>query len=185
MMRRILSGVAISALVIAAALLGNQQFGRDTVTAPARPGAEPGYAARDAVLIETGTDGRPLYTVDAEVIRQQPNRGVVMLDTVRVDYRGEGTNQWALSAQHGMIQEGSDIIELSGKVHAVGMLPQRNDLAQIFTEQLRYDPHQEVARIDAPVRLQMARCEMDALGLTANFKDQTIALESRVHGNCS
>jgi LPS export ABC transporter protein LptC len=185
MIRRIFTGIFLFTLAVAAALFGNRHTSRESAAPQVPRGEELGYAAKDAQLTETGDDGRPLYTVDADVIRQLPAARIVALETVRVDYREEKNNQWILNAQHGTIHEGSDTIELSGNVQAVGMLPRMTDLAQIFTERLSYDPRGQEAQTDVPVRLQASGCDIDAAGLKANLKDQTVELESPAHGHCS
>jgi hypothetical protein len=51
------------------------------VTAP-----DPGYAARDAEIIETGYDGRERYRLKAAVIRQQLDASVIELEHLEMDY---------------------------------------------------------------------------------------------------
>src|SRR5262245_46985621 len=104
-MSRLLSIVAVLAVIVVSALLGGRQLGQGDASPARQAGEEPGYAARDAQLIETGTDGRPLYTLNAQVIRQRPKDRTVYLEKVRMGYRAENSSQWALSAERGQVGE--------------------------------------------------------------------------------
>ena len=58
--------------------------GAATTAAPiprAHRSLDPGYAARDAEVIETGYDGRERYRLKASVIRQQTESGLIDLET--------------------------------------------------------------------------------------------------------
>jgi len=173
----------VIAAVVGAVLLGQQHFKQNAPASRQPRAAEPGYAARDAELIETGADGRPLYRLNAEVIRQQPQGDTVQLDKVRMTYRGESSSQWSLSAEHGSVRENNELIELVGDVRVVGLLPGANDLAQIRTESLAFNTQSEVASTDDPVILVWGRRQLHGTGLIANLKDRQVKLESGVHGH--
>jgi lipopolysaccharide export system protein LptC len=53
---------------------GNRDMDASTALPP-----DPGYAARDAEVIETGYDGRERYRLNAKVVRQQSDSGVIEL----------------------------------------------------------------------------------------------------------
>lgn len=182
MIYRGLATLIVIAAIVGAALLGQQRF-KQGAPAPGQAQAEqPGYAARDAVLIETGSDGRPLYRLNADVIRQHPKDGSVQLDKVRMTYRGENSSQWALSARQGSVRENNVQIELTGDVRVVGVVPGTNGLAQILTDRLFFDTQTEVATTPDPVTLIWSGRELHGIGLVANLKDRRVRLESSVHG---
>ncbi len=115
---RIPRGIAtlvIIAAVVGSALLGQQRWRTESDTVAYAQTEQPGYSARNAELIETGADGRPLFRLDAEVIRQRSQDDSVDLDNVHMSYRGERSSQWALTAQHGTVREGNEYIELDGQ----------------------------------------------------------------------
>jgi len=177
-----LTTLIVIAIIVGAALLGQQRF-KQNAPAPAQPHTEePGYAARDAELIETGADGRPLYRLNAEVIRQQPKDDSAQLDKVRMTYRAENSSQWSLSADHGSVRENNEYIELVGDVRVIGLLPGATDLAQILTERLSFNTQSEVATTDDPVTLVWGHRELHGTGLVASLKDRQVKLESGVHG---
>lgn len=185
---RIPRGIAtlvIIAAVVGSALLGQQRWRTESDTVSFEQTEQPGYSARNAELIETGADGRPLFRLDAEVIRQRSQDDSVDLDKVHMSYRGEKSSQWALTAEHGTVREGNEHIELEGNVRVVGVLPGTSDLATIRTEKLSFNTKSEVANTREPVTLAFGSREIHATGLVANLKDEHVQLESDIHGRFS
>ena len=183
MISRGLTTLLVIVVVVASAILGQQRLSRDDDEAAPGEAPEPGYAARDAKLIETGTDGRPLYRLNADVIRQRPEDGSVQLEGVRMSYRGENSNQWSLTANTGSIQQNNEHIDLQGDVKVVGVLPGTSDLAQIRSERLAFDTRSEVVSTAEPVTLFWGVRELHGTGLHANLKERQVRLESTVHGS--
>jgi lipopolysaccharide export system protein LptC len=144
---------------------------------------EPGYSARDAELTETGADGRALYRLNAKQIRQRPEDGSVLLEQVQMTYRGQASNQWALTANEGTLRDNNEQIKLTGDVRVVGVLTGTSDLAQIRSEHLDFDTRSEIVTTDDPVTLLWGTREIQGTGLKANLKDQQVRLESGVHGS--
>lgn len=181
--RRGFTTLVVIAVVVGSAILGQQRLNRaDDEVLQAQP-SEPGYSARDAELIETGPDGRPLYRLNARTIRQQPENGSVQLEHVRMSYRGENSNQWSLTAAEGTIRENDEHIDLQGDVRVVGVLPGTSDLAQIRSEQLTFDTQSEVVSTAEPVTLLWGTRELHGTGLHASLEDHQVKLESAVHGS--
>ena len=78
---------------------------------------DPGYAARGARLVQTGQDGRPLYTVDADVIRQQPNDNTIQLEKATLGFFDANGSLWTARGHEGQVGQDSREVELSGDVH--------------------------------------------------------------------
>ena len=76
MIFRILASLLFIAIIAGSFWLGGQQREAAPTTTVENPSGDPGYSARTAVLIETGPDGQPMYTLNADVIRQHPGNGV-------------------------------------------------------------------------------------------------------------
>lgn len=183
MIYRLLALLATLGLIVGVVLLSAPQHGP---VAPAGAGAappEPGYSARDARLIETGADGRPLYTLDAAQITQQPDQDRVRLERVRLALRDESGDQWTADADRGELGEDSGIVQLEGSVQVAGVLPGTQDEARISTEHLSFDTHTQIASTRDPVTLVMSGRTVSARGLVANLKEGRVQLESAVHGS--
>lgn len=182
MIYRIFIGLLVVGIIVGTIMLGRQEGSSNSSTPVEATNAVPGYAARDAELIETGDDGRPVYTLNADLIRQRPNDKRVQLDVVRLSYRTTNGNEWQVKADSGQIREDGSQIELFGNVHVDGPLPGSAEPGQIRTSILSLDTKGEIVRTKAPVVLKWGAQQLEATGLEANLKTRNVKLESRVHG---
>jgi len=177
--------VGVAAIAAAWVLLDRQQLMsaiEPAVPKPREKVAVPGYSARHAEIVETGKDGRPMYIVRAETVRQDPNAQSVMLETVRMEMRDETGQRWTARSDYGQIFQTSEDIQLTGDVLVSGTFKGSKDPAEISTERLSFDTQGEIVRTQSPVTLNWAGRRMQSNGLVANLKDQSLRLESRVHG---
>ncbi|MBV8341192.1 MAG: LPS export ABC transporter periplasmic protein LptC, partial [Gammaproteobacteria bacterium] len=117
MIYRVMVVLALLTLVVGMVLLSGP---RPEPGAPAARGAplhDPGYSARSARLVQTGADGRPVYTLDAAQIQQQPDTGIVDLTQVRLTFRDTSNDEWTAQAARGELAQQSGIVQLAGDVH--------------------------------------------------------------------
>jgi len=184
MIYRLLAILALVALIVGVVVLSGPQ--RES-TAPATVGPlhDPGYAARKARLIQTGPDGKPLYTLDAAQIQQQPNQGTVDLQQVLLGFRDTSGNPWTARADRGQLAQGSGVVQLEGDVRVVGALLDSGETAEIATEHLAFDTQAQIVTTHAPVTLLMSGRKLHAQGLVASLKERHVQLESAVHGSFS
>ncbi|MEO8018334.1 MAG: hypothetical protein ABI769_11000, partial [Pseudomonadota bacterium] len=83
---RILAYVAVIAVIAVAYLIGRGGHDDSSTDVANAALVDPGYAARDAEVIETGYDGRERYRLKASVIRQQTESGVINLENLEMNY---------------------------------------------------------------------------------------------------
>jgi len=180
-------GRFLTALMVVAVIVGSLYLGRarDT-TAPtvteSSTTPSSGYAALDAEIIETGPDGRALYTLEADRIVQQPEQATVELEGVEMDYRDASGNRWRVRARNGRILEDATRVDLAGDVQVAGTPPGDYKDAQITTEKLTFDTQRERVETAEPVTLLWSGRELHARGLVADLKGEHVRLESDVHG---
>jgi lipopolysaccharide export system protein LptC len=178
---RIAIGLLVVVAIVGALLLG--QGGTSTSLtrqASAQSSDVPGYSARNAEVIETGADGRPIYTLHARMVRQRPNDQRVQVDGPRMTFRASDGALWNVKARAGQIHPDGSNVDLFGDVILDGKL---NDTAvTIETSLISFDTRNEVASTHAPVTFDSNGGRLGATGLVANLKDGTLRLESRVHG---
>ena len=105
MIFRIFATLALLALIGGSLLLGRQSRDAETPAAAGRPTEDLGYGARDAQLIETGTDGRPRYTLNAKLIEQHPKDGSVQLNVVHMIVDDIDGNRWTVDAQRARVAD--------------------------------------------------------------------------------
>jgi LPS export ABC transporter protein LptC len=181
-------GRLISLLVILVLVAGLYFFSRDPGVANTQksadtPGEEPGYSARNAEVIETGDDGRAMYTLLADRVRQHPNDNRVQLDSPRLTFVASDGNIWHAKARSGQIREDGAHVELFGDVHVNGQLPGAEAPAVIDTSILSFDTKQELVTTHAPVSLDWNGRKLSGTGLIAKLPDHQVKLESRIHGS--
>jgi LPS export ABC transporter protein LptC len=162
--------------------------------------SDPGYAARDAVVIETGYDGRERYRLNASVIRQQTESGVIELEKLSMDYHAESQDKlpgesapanasaaevWHLTSERGLVRANGDDVQLDGNVRVTGPSPGTGEPLSLTTESMRINTPTQFIETRAPVRLRWSGHELDARGMQADLKAGTLRLESEVNGHFS
>ena len=183
MIVRVLGTALLIALAVAGLLrLSSEQIGttpRSQAT-PAMP--NPGYSARDATLIETGADGRPMYTVHAATVRQVPESQVVNLTLVQLLFRDPKGQLWHGSSDRGLILDEAARVDMIGNVKLWGLLPGTDEDAHISTDALHVNTQTEVITTQDPVMLDWSRQHLRARGMIVRLKSSQVALESDVYG---
>jgi len=163
---------------------------------------DPGYAARDAEVIETGYDGRERYRLNASVVRQRIDTGVIDLENLKMDYHpgaqsvvpGEqpatgkaAAEIWHLKSDRGQVRANGDDVQLRGNVVVTGPAPGTgtSEPLTLTTDNVRINTPTEFIQTDAPVRIHWSGYELTAKGMQADLKAGTLRLESDVHGEFS
>jgi LPS export ABC transporter protein LptC len=178
---RLLAILAFVALIVGVVVLsGGEREGAAPVTVGAQ--SDPGYSAQRARLVQTGPDGQPVYTLDAQQVQQQPEQSTVDLQTVVLGFKDSAGDQWAARANHGELAQDSGIVKLDGAVHVTGVVPGTAEAVDITTERLAFDTNTQIVATRDPVTLIMSGRKLDADGMVANLKERHVQLESAVHG---
>jgi LPS export ABC transporter protein LptC len=141
---------------------------------------DPGYAARDAQLVQTGADGHPIYTVDASVIRQQPNDDTVRLEQATLGFHDANGALWTARGDNGQVGQDTRKVELSGDVRVGGTPQGTTQPVQMTTEHLAFDTNTRIASTKDPVTLTWSGQEMKGKGMRASLNDGRVQLESSV-----
>jgi LPS export ABC transporter protein LptC len=188
------------ALILAVAVAWFVARGRDSegdANTAGDTALDPGYAARDAEVIETGYDGRERYRLKAAVIRQQTESGLIDLEQLEMNYHrnaqanpgdapiieGKPGEVWHLTSDHGQVREEGNDVELRGNVRVTGPPQGDAEPLSLTTEILRINTPTEFIETDAPVKLRWSGHELDAVGMRADLKAGTLSLESDVNGH--
>lgn len=167
----------IGALVVTYTLLTRR--GEDAGEPLARP-SQPGYYLEDAVIVETGPDGKPRVKLAAREIVQNAEDDSIELREVRVDYTGDTARHWLLTAKQGYVPPESQRIRFAGDVQIQEVTTEAAPKA--MTERLELDMDRNIARTDAPVRIVYGPHTLSSQGLWADLNGETLRLESRVNG---
>ncbi|MEY4377065.1 MAG: hypothetical protein RJB26_1615 [Pseudomonadota bacterium] len=149
---------------------------RSELTAPA-------YSLRDAVLEETGPDGRWRLRIEtATASEATPGSREIDLHSVRALYHPGAADAWRLEARQGHLPAGGRRLLLSGDVLLQPVARHEALSPRISTNRLAVDLERERATTPAPVTIHFGPHALAALGLTADMKAGTLRLESALHG---
>jgi len=181
---RIVAILFLVALLVGVVVLsGGERQGAAPVVVEAP--ADPGYSARQARMVQTGPDGQPLYTLDAQEVRQQPQSSLVDLQQVVLGFKDSSGDEWTARGNHGELAQNSGIVKLDGAVHVSGTMPGTDQPAEFTTEHIAFDTNTQVVATRDPVTLVMTGRRLEARGLVADLKARRVQLESAVHGTYS
>jgi len=197
---RPLGFVAAIVVIAGAYYVGRAGRGAEDADAMAVTAPDPGYAARDAKIVETGYDGRERYRLRAATIRQQLDASVIELEHLEMDYHpgsqatvpGEtavsaaaAKETWHLTSDHGRVRANGDDVQLSGNVVVTGTAPGSGDPLTLSTRTMRINTPTEFIETKDPVTLLWSGHEIKAVGMKADLKAGKLSLESDVHGEFS
>jgi len=181
MIYRIFAVLVFVVVIGGTIVFGGQQTETTAQTVVEEP-RDPGYAARNAKLVQTGPDGHPLYTVNAEVIRQQPDNNSVELEQATLGLNNANGSLWTARGKQGTVEQNSGIVELSDDVHVYGTPEGAQQPAELVTDRLAFDTNTKIATTKAPVTLTWSGQDIKGKGMRANLNDGRVQLESTVHG---
>jgi LPS export ABC transporter protein LptC len=181
MIFRVLFALLFIAIIAGSFWLGGEPREPTATTTVEASSADLGYSARNAVLVETGTDGFPMYTLNADVIRQHPSDGVEF-EQVQMSFRDADGQTWKGRAEHGELTTDSGKVDLTGNVHVNGLLPGSVHLADLATDKLSVDTHENVISTAETVSVTSSGRLLTSKGLVAKLKEHHLVLESSVRG---
>jgi LPS export ABC transporter protein LptC len=162
--------------------LSPRQVGPVTAQSSGPTSTDSGYAATDASMVETGTDGLPMYTLQAHQILQDPDTNIINLSTVHMTFRDTSGGEWQVGSDRANAQQDSAQIDLSGSVNVTGKFGSSDQPLHLLTDTMHVDTRTEISRTSAPVTLDWAGTRVTARGIVINLKDQRLKLEAQVHG---
>ena len=143
-------------------------------------GAERGYYALDATIVETGKTGRPRFIAHARRVEQQLVDQSVLLEDMTLDYPTADHGTWHVVAPSGRMPADRESVELYGGVTISGA--DAHGDAVIRAERVHYLIDAAIVDTASPVTLTYGRHELRARGLEARLNDGTLRLESDVNG---
>jgi LPS export ABC transporter protein LptC len=141
-----------------------------------------GFYVHGARMTGTDEEGRVTYRVLAERLDEIPDEQLLKLTGVNVEYLPIDDTAWSISAASGSSPKTGSPLDLAGAVEARSMPTDGSQPRSIVTEELRFWPDTSSVETDAPVRMRIGDWQLDAVGLRADLKADSLTLESDVHG---
>lgn len=140
---------------------------------------DPGYSALGTEIIETGADGKQRYRLRADRLQQDPTSMDIQLTGLAMDLVTARQGTWRVTARQGRMPQSAQRIDLSGDVTLASL---GGEHIEIRTEALTLEPEAERATSATTVVIRTFGKSLSAKGMEANLKQQTLRLESTVHG---
>jgi LPS export ABC transporter protein LptC len=182
MIFRIFTVLAVIALAISTWILSSPAR-KPAAVSVAEKSDLPGYYLKNAVLTDFDIAGTPGIRVEAERIDQVDHGNEVSLTNVKVDYQAPGGQTWTMVGDTAHVQPGGKVVDVAGHVRLEGAPSASNPTPAIMhADTMSYDVPNGIATTKGDVRIDFGKHFQTAHGLTANLKDQTIRLESKVNG---
>ncbi len=180
MIFRIFTLLAVAGLAISTWLVSSAS--RPVARVDARQTNLPGYYLKNTVMTDYDAAGTAGIRIEAERIDQIDHGSEVAMYNVRVNYAAPGGQNWQIVGDEAHIEPGGRIVDLQGNVRLQGQSPEVDNAAVIRTETLRYNLDEAVASTKSDVRIDFGPHILTARGLSANLKERTMRLESKVNG---
>ena len=178
---RVFTVLAVAALVISTWILSSPAH-RPSLMNAANQAALPGYYLKNATLTDFDASGAPSIRIEAERIDQVAHGVEVRLYNVKVNYDAPGGQNWVLVGDTAHIQPGGKVVDFAGNVRLQGESPDTQGTAVIHSDTMSYDVTDSIASTKSDVRIEYGGHVLTARGLTANLKERTMRLESKVSG---
>src|SRR5512134_1598775 len=101
---------------------------------------------------------------------------------VSVDFRPADETAWSLSAASAQYARDGSQLDLSGNVEVRSVPTDEANRLTIATEKLLFSPDTSSAESDEAVEIRVGDWQLHAVGLRTHLKEDTLELESQVHG---
>ena len=177
----ILLTIALAAIAVVTWFVLARREETQKPTTPSIESADLGYYLRDARLVGLDPDGHELYAVHAQRIEQRPSDDSISLQRVTVDYATGSDTPWTVVADMGHIPASGDVIELQGNVQLSRTGPPGAERLEIDTPQLELAIRDRIARTGEAINLTQGADKLNATGMEADLRKETLRLDSRVH----
>jgi LPS export ABC transporter protein LptC len=181
MLFRVFTVLAVVALVISTWILSSPAR-RPQKQIGANEAELPGYYLKNAVLTDYDLAGDPSIRIEAERIEQIAHGNEVALYNIRVVYQAPNGQSWVMVGDVAHVQPDGKVVDVTGNVRLQGDSAGRQGAAVVRTDTLSYDVPEAVASTKSDVRIDFAQHTLTAHGFTANLKERTMRLESKVNG---
>jgi LPS export ABC transporter protein LptC len=141
-----------------------------------------GYYARGARVTGTDEQGRPTYRIFADRLDELPGEDGLELTGVNVDYQPADATPWTLTAATAKYARDGSRLDLKGDVEARSAPADGSRAMRFATERLLFSPDTSRAESDGAVQIRVGDWQLAGIGLRADLKERTLALESVEHG---
>jgi LPS export ABC transporter protein LptC len=155
---------------------------RDTPEETTDSGADvAGFYMLNASFVSPGSDGRPLYRLNAATMHHSARSNRIDMEDIRIEYDQPAESPWVVTAPRGEIQVDWQTLRLEGGVRMVfedGKAPP----VILNTPDVLLEASEHLASTASDVRLRRGPHEVTATGMSVDLKGGLVRLESQVNG---
>lgn len=172
-------------VALTAAALGSWYLARQGDTADTENGTlespRRGYYLKSARILGTGPDGKLLYEIQAKHAEQLADDQIAFTD-VLINYSPASDVPWIVNADSALINQGENLVRLSGHVRAFSSAGFSGNDTEIRTQYLELDPDRYLAETDQRVQIRIGSRSLTATGMLASLNENRLELKSNVNG---
>jgi len=136
----------------------------------------PGFYINGADLVRYQEDGKPIYTIKAESIEQDPKTNQLNLSQLSIVYGIE--TPWQINADNATLPNDRKTIQFSGNVEAKPVDNQQN--ISFRSNSLNYDVEAQRLTTNDRVTAKSGLRRMNATGMTLDMTKERVQLHSKV-----
>jgi LPS export ABC transporter protein LptC len=164
---------ALAVIAVATWLLGRPEA---SVVASREASAPRTFYMRDTAILGTDQNGHVSYRVFAKTVEQPEQDQSLVLGEVRVEYDARENVPWLVTALRATLND-SEVMRLHDA--RLSSLPSPGAAALVIeTDELDLEAETYLARTVQPVVLSRGNARVEALGLSADLKQDRITLLS-------
>lgn len=178
-LRNLLLTIVLVATAVATWLLRPGEAPADQTSAT--EAADRGFYILDAVFNGLDESGEVIYQLAATRIEGSDNTEQMSFHDVAISYGEDHDMPWQITAQSARTQADGTLLSLTGVV-IESAADSAGSITRIEADTLELETERQVARTTGPVRFAINGNRIDAVGLSADLRNEQIILESKVSG---
>ena len=133
-------------------------------------------------VTEMDENGNPQHRLESEYLAHFVHNDTVEMTNTRATLFRSGKAEWQLDARHAFAETRGEILQLSGGVSARKIADGEHTLTEFNTDSMKVWPKRHFAETDDPVVITGPGSRIDAVGMTADLKEEQVELRSAVRG---
>ncbi|MBQ0742057.1 MAG: LPS export ABC transporter periplasmic protein LptC [Pseudomonas sp.] len=143
---------------------------------------QPDFFMENNRILMLNEQGTPAYELTSVRATHQANDDSTKLESPRlIFYRAEDGEPWLLEAEHGVVTQAGDQVELTDNVLLQSQNPAQSD-RRMTTQALTLFPARNYAETAQSVRIENANNVTNAVGMQVYLNDGRLELLSTVRG---
>jgi lipopolysaccharide export system protein LptC len=149
---------------------------------PRAPSHHPDYYLEGTTMTQLDDSGALEYRLLADRVTHHPDDDSTDLDAPRLTYYHARQQPWHVTAKHGTVPSGGDLVHLRGDVVVTHPGTPGNATLKAYTPSLDVFIGKRQALTDAPVRIVQGPSHVTAVGMLLDMQKNHMELKSDVKG---